>query len=314
MMALSDRAKWTNNGTYHKNAGSFELINQSTFTNDNQGIFNIIFVGVGFPADVTFDDSVLKNTGESIINVGTSGSITIFGSASLINELLSVVNINDLGEIDVLGGPGIINKSKFNVNPGGTLFIISFDAVFLNTENGLLTIQGAPGNTAIIEISSGRLTNNVGDINNNKDGVINIDDGGSLHNVSPSSLNNNLGAQINIKGGELKGRIFGTGGAINRADNSIVNFGIIDISGPWQNFGTIENEGIINVLCGGSIVPLGTIIGAGEFNEFECPVGGELIPLDTTALLLAGAQMNAAWMIPVIVAGIGFAIVIARKF
>ena len=43
-------------------------------------------------------------------------------------------------------------------------------------------------------------------------------------------------------------------------------------------------------------------------------VGGELIPLDTTSLLLAGAQMNAAWMIPVIVAGIGFAIVIARKF
>jgi len=43
-------------------------------------------------------------------------------------------------------------------------------------------------------------------------------------------------------------------------------------------------------------------------------VGGELIPLDTTALILAGAQMNAAWMIPVIVSGIGFAIVIARKF
>jgi len=43
-------------------------------------------------------------------------------------------------------------------------------------------------------------------------------------------------------------------------------------------------------------------------------VGGEFIPLDSTSLLVAGAQMNAAWMIPVIVAGIGFAIVIARKF
>jgi hypothetical protein len=31
-------------------------------------------------------------------------------------------------------------------------------------------------------------------------------------------------------------------------------------------------------------------------------------------LLLAGTQMIAAWMIPVIVAGIGIAIVIARKF
>jgi len=44
------------------------------------------------------------------------------------------------------------------------------------------------------------------------------------------------------------------------------------------------------------------------------PVGGELIPLDTTMILLAGAQMNAAWLIPVIVSAIGIGIVIARKF
>jgi len=43
-------------------------------------------------------------------------------------------------------------------------------------------------------------------------------------------------------------------------------------------------------------------------------VGGDLIPLDTTMILAAGAQYTAAWMIPVIVSGIGFAIVIARKF
>jgi len=42
-------------------------------------------------------------------------------------------------------------------------------------------------------------------------------------------------------------------------------------------------------------------------------IGGTMIPLDTTALLLVGAQMNAAWMIPVIVAAIGIGIVIARK-
>ena len=43
-------------------------------------------------------------------------------------------------------------------------------------------------------------------------------------------------------------------------------------------------------------------------------VGGELLPIDTTALLLAGTQMNAAWMIPVIVSAIGIGIVLARKF
>jgi len=44
------------------------------------------------------------------------------------------------------------------------------------------------------------------------------------------------------------------------------------------------------------------------------PVGGEFIGIETTSVLAAGAQYTAAWMIPVIVSGIGFAIVIARKF
>ncbi len=42
-------------------------------------------------------------------------------------------------------------------------------------------------------------------------------------------------------------------------------------------------------------------------------VGGEMIPIDSTMVLLAGTHSIASWMIPVIVAGIGFAIVIARK-
>jgi len=43
-------------------------------------------------------------------------------------------------------------------------------------------------------------------------------------------------------------------------------------------------------------------------------IGGEIIPLDTTMVLVAGTQTTAAWMIPVIVSGIGIAVVIARKF
>jgi len=50
------------------------------------------------------------------------------------------------------------------------------------------------------------------------------------------------------------------------------------------------------------------------FEDSGVTVGGTIIPIDTTALLVVGAQMNAAWMIPVIVSGIGIAIVIARKF
>jgi len=56
--------------------------------------------------------------------------------------------------------------------------------------------------------------------------------------------------------------------------------------------------------------------GSGAFDNlvFEmCMVGGSGFDIDTTALLLAGAQMNAAWLIPVIVSAIGIGIVIARK-
>jgi len=57
-----------------------------------------------------------------------------------------------------------------------------------------------------------------------------------------------------------------------------------------------------------------SIVFTGSAATSSCaPVGGTMIPLDTTALLLAGAQMNAAWMIPVIVLAIGIGIVIARK-
>jgi len=43
------------------------------------------------------------------------------------------------------------------------------------------------------------------------------------------------------------------------------------------------------------------------------PVGGTLIPIDTTALLLVGAQMTAAWLIPVVVSAAGIGIIVARK-
>ena len=43
-------------------------------------------------------------------------------------------------------------------------------------------------------------------------------------------------------------------------------------------------------------------------------VGGTFIGIDTTAVLLAGAQMTSAWLIPIIFATIGIGIVLARKF
>ena len=42
-------------------------------------------------------------------------------------------------------------------------------------------------------------------------------------------------------------------------------------------------------------------------------VGGELIPIDTRALLLYGVQTNLAWIVPVALSAVGIGLVLARK-
>ena len=51
-----------------------------------------------------------------------------------------------------------------------------------------------------------------------------------------------------------------------------------------------------------------------EWPTVRSAIGGDIVLLDSTMILVAGTQYTAAWMIPVIVSGIGIAIVIARKF
>jgi len=87
---------------------------------------------------------------------------------------------------------------------------------------------------------------------------------------------------------------------LNADDDSAVLF-------YWENI-TIPPGGSVSV--DSSITPAAVI---------SCPpvcpaVGGDMIQMETTSILAAGAQYTAAWMIPVIVSGIGIAIVIARKF
>ena len=42
-------------------------------------------------------------------------------------------------------------------------------------------------------------------------------------------------------------------------------------------------------------------------------VGGTIFPIDTTALLLAGMQINLAWMIPVALSAVGIGVFLVRK-
>lgn len=51
----------------------------------------------------------------------------------------------------------------------------------------------------------------------------------------------------------------------------------------------------------------------GLFLPDNNPVGGELIPIEQTSIILAGTQMTASWLIPVIVSAIGIGIVFLRR-
>ena len=42
-------------------------------------------------------------------------------------------------------------------------------------------------------------------------------------------------------------------------------------------------------------------------------IGGEIIPIDSTALLLAGAQTNLAWIIPIALSAIGIGVILVKK-
>jgi len=64
------------------------------------------------------------------------------------------------------------------------------------------------------------------------------------------------------------------------------------------------------------IILRNTKINSMQANVFLMPqpvVGGELIPVNTTALLLAGVQSKAVWLIPIVIFAIGIGI-IYRKF
>jgi len=67
----------------------------------------------------------------------------------------------------------------------------------------------------------------------------------------------------------------------------------------------------IDELCKGGICTMGTI---NTIPACIDTVGGEIIPIESTSLILAGTQSTFSWMIPITVSAIGVAIVIARKF
>jgi len=217
-------------------------------------------------------------------NIG-SGRLIIFGET--INH--GTINMNggdgsNSGKISIVEGEGIVtNHGTINLNGGDGLGSGGIEARNLVTNHGTINLNGGEGPRS-----------------------------GSLDNERGAEVINECSGTINTQGG-----IGDVSGQLVNADELVTNHGTINLnggqgsnSGDFRNIDTVDNSGTINEISA-------FFINDGTLNQIlsPCiPVGGEMIPLDTSALLLAGAQMNAVWLIPVIVSAIGIGIVIARKF
>jgi len=112
-------------------------------------------------------------------------------------------------------------------------------------------------------------------------------------------FNNNCGSTLTIQ--QLFTNVGGNRGPAGFNDGSLTNFGTFElgilfpINGFFNNLSSFLNGGtLINVIVSGQAqnfegMPITTISNI-------CIVGGELLPIDSTALLLAGAQTNAVWI------------------
>jgi len=95
------------------------------------------------------------------------------------------------------------------------------------------------------------------------------------------------------------------------------NNGMLQIFGSYVQLGSIFfNDGIVLVECGGSFdIFSGGLFEGRPLTIAHCltAVGGEMFPVDTTALLLAATYSTASWMIPLMIAAVGFGILITHQ-
>ena len=89
-----------------------------------------------------------------------------------------------------------------------------------------------------------------------------------------------------------------------------------------SNTDTPSDIGVIRVVGSATLINSGTIpqgiviVQGGNFLDNQpspcIPVGGELIPIETTSLILAGAQPF-SWMIPLVLSVLGIGLFVVRR-
>jgi hypothetical protein len=72
----------------------------------------------------------------------------------------------------------------------------------------------------------------------------------------------------------------------------------------------IENTELSDIIMRNSNM----YMGHSAFLALDVPVGGTLIPIDATTLVLANMQTNLSWLVPILVSAVGIGFVITRRY
>ena len=175
--------------------------------------------------------------------------------------------------------------------------VVGFADAFADT----LTIP--PGVTVTVETDSTLTVDSDSPNKLTNKGTLNVQDAGKVIIKDEANMLNDCRAIVNLEDGAVI-EIGENGGDLAR----LTNHGALNGPGQINLFGLvieIKNSGFISA-----------ILNPSDIMEIPSPcmvVGGELIPLDSTALLLYYSQNTAAWMIPALVSAVGIGIVLARK-
>jgi len=217
-------------------------------------------------------------------------------------------------------GDNVTIKNGHTVTIRTDLATDRFDGLSLTIEaSAELVIDGSQGGA--MEIAVGIFTN-FGKMTIDGEGTTGLDRNTLRLSATPGT--NECGGTIDLIGGDLVGsgrlvvsnEIFVNKGTINLIGGGGSQAGTLGIAGVD---GQVDNHGTINENPGAGPDSGIVLTFVGTFNDNLpnlcpiIPVGGELLPIDTTALLLAGAQ-SFSWMIPVVLSGIGIGLfVVSRK-
>lgn len=266
----------------------------------------------------------------SLYTVDNAGVFTFVGNTEDVNA--NSVSINTLAFDHTTGimyggaGPGnfyIVNPTTAAVTLVGPTNNGNIDAMDFRVDGVLYASVGVGGqgsggsNLATINPDTGAATIK-GPFGVTGMGAIAFGNDGILYGVTKAPSNNLYTIDINTGDATFVTQVTGgfvvQGSQDGPASMQFACDGTVFLGTQFRDgrFGTLNiQNGNFAFL---SFQPTDTVGGLTYDRSCDVIVGGEIIPLNTTALLLAGVQSVSMWMIPVVISGAGIGVfVISRR-